>query len=62
MGGFVYERLKENLERLKMKNTLEILDRCLFSQCNEVFADITIASDISMPPLRRRASNAPDRG
>ncbi len=30
MGDFAYEWLKENLERLKMKNTLEILDRCLY--------------------------------
>lgn len=29
MSDFTYERLKENLERLKMKNTLEILDNYL---------------------------------
>jgi DNA replication protein DnaC len=29
MSEFTYERLKENLERLKMKNTLEILDNYL---------------------------------
>ena len=57
------DRLRENLESLKMKNTLEILDNYLeravaenlnivdvlnktFSQWNEVFADVTIASAI----------------
>ena len=29
MSDFTYERLKENLERLKMKNPLEILDNYL---------------------------------
>ena len=29
MSEFTYERLRENLERLKMKNTLEILDNYL---------------------------------
>ena len=29
MSEFTYERLKENLERLKMKNTLEIIDNYL---------------------------------
>ena len=29
MSDFTYERLKENLERLKMRNTLEILDNYL---------------------------------
>ena len=29
MSDFTYERLKENLERLKMKNTLDILDNYL---------------------------------
>jgi DNA replication protein DnaC len=29
MSEFTYDRLRENLERLKMKNTLEILDNYL---------------------------------
>ena len=29
MSEFTYERLRENLERLKLKNTLEILDNYL---------------------------------
>lgn len=37
MGDFAYEWLKENLERLKMKNTLEILEQ-MFILKQDLFA------------------------
>ena len=42
MSDFTYERLNENLERLKMKNTLEILHNYL----EQAIKDKVKAADI----------------
>jgi len=60
MSEFTYERLRENLERLKMKNTLEILDNYLERALRENINIVDVLDHIFSEEARSKTQRAVD--
>ena len=61
MSEFTYERLRENLERLKMKNTLEILDNYLERAIRENTNVVEILDYIFSEEAKNRTRRAVEK-
>jgi DNA replication protein DnaC len=61
MSEFTYERLRENLERLKMKNTLEILDNYLEQALRDNVNVVEILDHIFSEEARSRVRRAVEK-
>ena len=61
MSEFTYERLRENLERLKMKNTLEILDNYLERALKEQTNVVEILDYIFSEEAKNRTRRAVEK-
>ena len=60
MSEFTYERLRENLERLKMKNTLEILDNYLEMALKDNLNIVEVLDHIFAEEARSKTQRAVD--
>jgi len=60
MSEFTYERLRENLERLKMKNTLEILDNYLEMALKDKLNIVEVLDHIFAEEARSKTQRAVD--
>jgi len=61
MSEFTYERLRENLERLKMKNTLEILDNYLEMALKDNLNIVEVLDHIFAEEARSKTQRAVDK-
>ena len=61
MSEFTYERLRENLERLKMKNTLEILDNYLEQALKDEINVVEILDHIFSEEAKSRTQRAVEK-